>query len=135
MASVQVKVEQPCTLTDGTYLFSFIHRFNLTRRFGNRPVSSCYARIIFQGSPQSLETGDSAGSTESKQLPIELLYWYKWPKTSRITVLSIQELYNGKLSLSEKWCPPVPLKNDAPCNTRKLAYTQQSNPNTSSNSF
>ena len=63
MASVQVKVEQPCTLTDGTYLFSFIHRFNLTRRFGNRPVSSCYARIIFQR--------DLAGSTESKQLPIE----------------------------------------------------------------
>ena len=119
-------MEQSCTLTgtDGTcLLFLFIDSIC----FGNRQVSSCYARINFQR--------DLAGFTESKQLLIELLYWYKWPKTSRITVLSIQELYNGKLSLSEKWCPPVPLKNDAPCNTRKLAYTQQSNPNTSSNSF
>ena len=132
MTSVQVKVEQSCTLTDtdGTYLFSYIHPFNLTRRFGNRPVSSCYARIIFQG--------DLAGSTESKQLPIELLYWYKWPaKTSRITVLNIWKLYLYLFTLNCIFtliAAHSPFKKLCARSTWKLAYVQQTNPKTSSNS-
>ena len=34
-----------------------------------------------------------AGSTQSKQYRIELLYRYKRAKTSRITVLNIRKLY------------------------------------------
>ena len=51
-----------------------------------------------------------AGSTQSKQWRIELLYRYKRAKTSRITVLNIRKLYlyfvYFKLYAYFRWSPP-----------------------------
>ena len=56
----------------------------------NRRISRCCARIIFQ---RGLTGGLFAGSTQSKQCRIELLYRYKRAKTNKITVLNFRKIY------------------------------------------
>ena len=69
-----------------------------------------------------------AGSTQSKQRRIELLYQYKRAKISRITVLNIQKLYlyfvYPKLYVYFEWSPQEPLKNDARATPGKSPMVQ-----------